>query len=261
MRRCILLTCVAFLLTPVAVFAGPFPPNLAADAYDGTPDGVPTPNDKNDDVPDIFDAVNLLQGSAFTDNEDLDPLFVEPDSVWKDLNGTLALIGLTAGNSNTIGVYTDLGIGTVQTPILGPYSGFGFVGDGSAATPFPAGLISLGLGTDFGWYLNSSGTTYFSEAGLNPLGLDHMLTYDLPGADGTTIYVDNGGGATALTLNDPYLIAWEDLGWNGTTLGDEDYDDMIYLVDKVAPIPAPGAILLGSLGTGLVGWMRRRKTL
>jgi hypothetical protein len=226
----------------------PFSSNVVGDVYGvaqgGVVNGIPTARDDNGSLPDINDAINLIQGTSLAHNADADPLFIEPDYVWNGISGLVILIGLTAEHSNTLGYYTDLGTGMTQTPILGPYSGYGFVGDGTAGNPFPAATMALGTGTDFGWFLSSNGTDYFSEPALNPAGFDHLMTFELPEADGRMIYVDTGSGATAVTLNNPLLVTWEDMGFDGSTLGDDDFDDMIFLVDRVDPVPEPATLWL-----------------
>jgi hypothetical protein len=48
--------------------------------------------------------------------------------------------------------------------------------------------------------------------------------------------------------------------WTQGRAGEYNYRAQDQLV-MIVPVPAPGAILLGSIGVCLVGWLRRRKTL
>lgn len=271
MKRLALAAAVAILLQVTAIATADVFPFMPADSYDFSPDGIPTAADRNgrnptnDGIPDIFDAVNRVAGTAYTDNEQIDDRFIQPDYVWEELNGQIALIGLTAGNTNTIGyytdLYTDLGTGSARTPLLSNFTGFEWEGSGTEADPYPGATFGVGTNNLFGWYLNSSGALYYSESGLNPSGLDHLMTFEVPELAGKTLWVKIGTADPVLwTFSDPYLLAWEDLPYTNGKLGDEDYDDMIYLVDKVAPVPVPGAVLLGMLGLGYAG-MKLRKVV
>lgn len=270
-------TVIAAVLAAHSAFAGPFSSNVTNDAYyPGVPNGIPTARSNNDGVPDIYHAVNQLLGTGFTDNRGVDPMFREPDAIWSSLTGTVTLIGLTAGNSNTLGVYTGLGTGSGQTDVIGPYSGFGFLGSGTFANPYPAAIIGLPPSASFGWYLRSeagaSSSTFFSEAALNVAdsGLDHMMTFDVGQLPDLWIYDDanrNGvldpgevASRRLYTFSNPMLLTWEDLHLrSGGVLGDDDYDDMIYLVDarQGTPVPEPGTLLLLAAAGLPVLWRAR----
>jgi hypothetical protein len=263
MKKLAIFLGIFLFLSASSVWAAPFTPSVANDVYGvaqgGTINAIPTANDTNDSGPDIYSAINTVLGTnTYVHNYQVDSRFVQPDYVWQNLlsPAPVALVGLSAAYSNTLGFYTGLGTGTGQTQLIAPVTGFSLTGNGTSASPFNGIVTESFPSAPFGFFLESVGggatRTYFSESSLNASGLDHMMTFYLPELAGRTIYISDGSTTWAVefTVNS-YLLAWEDLPLAGGALGDEDYDDMMYLVAKVAPVPEPTTLLL--LGLGLIG--------
>ena len=109
---------------------------------------------------------------------------------------------------------------------------------------------------------------YITEATNVANARDAALAGDIDTIN--ALFVDVGGGGfgttdpyTAVTYGPTFVIGGTGAFANVVTTFD-DFEDAIKIKigeEITGVIPAPGAILLGSIGVGLVGWLRRRRTL
>jgi hypothetical protein len=290
MKKIFTLTILAVMLAfgakgAWAQAAGPFP----TDMTDGTfgPAGSVTPNTTSGG-PEIYTAINQLLGTSYTNNAQVDSLeYTGNASTWDQTsNGGYSVIGLSAWNSNTLEVYNAATPATLINPIGTSFTGNGFTGNGTSSSPYIGSPSVFPVGTQFGFAINTvgetvlgghtvttpaGGGTWYSNPTYNSDSMDHMLVYNLSSLTGTTMYVldPNTGLTTNITLDDPYLLTFEDLPLNNNSAGsDADYNDLMVLVNGASPAgvvgsaPVPEPISLALFGVGLLamaGFTLRRK--
>ena len=215
------------------------------------------PPGSTDAGPDLLDAYNLLAGTSYKSNADLAPFLIGDDEIYFATDQTLAVaISTSADNLNDFGFYTDLGSAANTTTLFEGLSGNLFLDTPNFDAEY---LLDTEAGADVGFFLSTIGwnheDTWHSESDLDAAftTFDHMIAYFFPGT--ITLTTDLG----EITLEDGWLIGWEDLTESHPS--DGDYNDFVVLVGNFTPgfnTPEPSTGLLVSFGMLGIALTRRR---
>lgn len=158
-------------------------------------------------------------------------------------------------DNNTFGVFDAANPSNKVTL----FSGVASSGDQAVLSIKASGAVYVNLvntgvvfaSDNFGYFLSGPGGTFYSDAALNTDSTDHMVAFQ-----GKGDLVTLPGYLEGSWTPDEYVLGWEDVAF-----GDNDFDDMVVMVESVQPVPEPTT--LGLMGLGLLSLAllaRRKKT-
>lgn len=212
------------------------------------------------DLQGILDGITVSPPSSVNVNTDAIP----QDAYWQigAAGGAVStLIFKAPRGSDTFGIY-DAADSATKVEI---FSGAAIPGDQGLVSIMANGDVRLGgtvkghflAGNNFGFYLTSGDATFYSDSALNG-GIDHMLAFQ---GTGDNVQLPGGYAAGPWQANE-FILAWEDGGSQVNQVSfaavAPDFADFVVMVESVAPVPVPAAVLLGLLGLGAAGLKLRR---
>lgn len=174
------------------------------------------------------------------------------DSIWSigATGGSVATFVIElAGNSTTnmFGIYDSNDI-SKKVVVFDGVSGAGaqslisIKDDGSVYVKFADSGVDF-AGNSFGFFIEGPGGTYYSDTLQNADGFDHMVAFQ-----GKNQLIKLPDVSAGNWLPTEYLLAFEDVIGSAS---DQDYQDLVVMVESVTPVPEPATMLL--LGAGLIG--------